>query len=277
MHFLPEHEVISSWAGTTPAAFKGCSDAVFMSSRDGLHWNRRFLEAFTRPRLWPKNWTDRNMIIAPGIVQTGPGAMSIYYVSHYGDPSVHLRRLALRLDGFVSVSADYQGGAFVTRPLVFSGASTGDIQLLINYATSAVGDIQVEVQDAVGAPVSGYTLAGCDEIVGAQIERAVTWDGGFDLNRLAGKPIRLRFVMSDADLYSLRFRAQEKRATSQTTTLVASEYRAVRSFHIADGPACMPAATRAPNGDVLVAFSTHRRIITNPPSSTRPTVPGSGL
>ncbi len=34
------------------------------------------------------------------------------------------------------------------------------------------------------------------------------------------------------------------------------EYRVVRSFPIAAEPACMPALTRAPNGDLLVAFST---------------------
>jgi hypothetical protein len=35
-----------------------------------------------------------------------------------------------------------------------------------------------------------------------------------------------------------------------------TEYQVVRSFHIADEPACMPAVTRAPNNDILVAFST---------------------
>ena len=34
------------------------------------------------------------------------------------------------------------------------------------------------------------------------------------------------------------------------------EYRVVEAFRIADAPACMPAVTRAPNGDILVAFST---------------------
>ena len=37
---------------------------------------------------------------------------------------------------------------------------------------------------------------------------------------------------------------------------MAHEYQVVRSFHIADEPACMPAVTQAPNGDILVAFST---------------------
>ena len=35
-----------------------------------------------------------------------------------------------------------------------------------------------------------------------------------------------------------------------------AEYRVLESFHVADAPACMPALTRAPNGDLLVAFGT---------------------
>ncbi len=38
--------------------------------------------------------------------------------------------------------------------------------------------------------------------------------------------------------------------------VAAEEYRVVREFRIADEPACMPALTRAPNGDLLVALST---------------------
>lgn len=41
-----------------------------------------------------------------------------------------------------------------------------------------------------------------------------------------------------------------------TTRLRGAEYQVVRAFEITAEPACMPAATRAPNGDVLVAFST---------------------
>jgi hypothetical protein len=39
-------------------------------------------------------------------------------------------------------------------------------------------------------------------------------------------------------------------------TAVANEYRVIRAFKVADEPACMPALTQAPNGDLLVAFST---------------------
>ena len=90
----------------------------------------------------------------------------------------------------------------VTRPCVFSGR-----ELEINYATGAAGDLQVEIQDANGQAVPGYALDDCDTIVGDEIERTVTWAGGSDVRRLAGRPIRLRFAMRDADLYALRFRA----------------------------------------------------------------------
>ena len=42
--------------------------------------------------------------------------------------------------------------------------------------------------------------------IGNEIERTVSWNSGHDLADLAGKPIRLRIAMKDADLYSLRFR-----------------------------------------------------------------------
>lgn len=46
----------------------------------------------------------------------------------------------------------------------------------------------------------------CPEVFGDQLERVVAWTSGPDLSALAGKPIRLRFTLKDADLYSLRFR-----------------------------------------------------------------------
>ena len=36
-------------------------------------------------------------------------------------------------------------------------------------------------------------------------ELLAAWKNGSDVSKLAGKPIRLRFVMQDADLYSIRF------------------------------------------------------------------------
>ncbi len=77
---------------------------------------------------------------------------------------------------------------------------------MINYSTSAVGYIRVEIQDEQGRPIPGYGLDEASEIYGDGIERIVAWSGGPDVSALSGGPIRLRFVMRDADLYSIRFR-----------------------------------------------------------------------
>jgi hypothetical protein len=125
-----------------------------MTSRDGLHWDRRFMEAFLRPGLDPENWNERNMYAGVGIVPTGPAEMSIYYLEHFRHPSARLRRATLRADGIVSINAPYAGGELVTRPLTFGGD-----ELAINYATSAAGSVRVELQDAEHRPLDGYGLA----------------------------------------------------------------------------------------------------------------------
>ena len=66
--------------------------------------------------------------------------------------------------------------------------------------------MQVELQAQSGRPIPGFTLADCPEIYGDQLEWVVAWKGGADVSRLAGTTVRLRFVLKDADLYSIRFR-----------------------------------------------------------------------
>ena len=127
--------------------------------------------------------------------------MSIYVVRHYADPSWHIQRMTLRLDGFASLNAPYEGGQLITKPLKFEGS-----QLEINYSTSAAGGLKVEIQDEKGQPLESFSLKDCPEITGDEISRIVSWQGGDDVGSLAGRTVRLRFVMKDADLYSLRFR-----------------------------------------------------------------------
>ncbi len=177
-----------------------CTDILLCSARGGSEWKRTFLEAFIRPGLDLRNWTSRANYAARGMLQTGPDELSIYVKHNSGYPSVHVRRYTLRPDGFVSVSAPYSGGEMVTKPMTFSGN-----RLTINFATSAAGSLKVEIQTPAGQPIDGFGLADCPEIIGDRIERIVRWKGGEDVARLSGIPVRLRFVLSDADLYSIQF------------------------------------------------------------------------
>jgi hypothetical protein len=63
----------------------------------------------------------------------------------------------------------------------------------------------VEIQGAEGRPIPGYTLAEGVEAIGNELEREVRWKGEHDVSSLAGRSVRLRLLMKDADLYAFRF------------------------------------------------------------------------
>jgi len=200
MRFLPDRNA------TLPAIYDagrgvGLSDTVFLSSRDGLHFDRRFMESLVRPGIDLLNWVDRSTMTCVGLVPTGPNEMSIYVTEHNRLPTQHLRRRVFRTDGIVSVNAPYAGGELVTKPLVFAGS-----ELMVNCSTSAAGDIRVEILDTDSRPIEGYTRTDADGFFGDSIEHVLTWNGKTDVRPLAGKTIRLRFLLQDADLYSYQFR-----------------------------------------------------------------------
>jgi hypothetical protein len=179
---------------------RGVSDAVFMSSRDGVHW-KRWQEAFIRPGLDQANWTHRNNMVAHGLVETGVGEISLYVSQHYEHPTGFMRRFTIRTDGFVSLSADARGGTFLTKPFTFNGR-----ELVLNYSTSAAGSIRVEIEGEDGKAVPAYAMSDCDEIYGDHIERVVTWVGDPNTSTFGSRAVRLKFQMKDADVFSFRFR-----------------------------------------------------------------------
>lgn len=192
-HRTPDNEIART---ATP----GVNDVVFMSSRDGINFDRSFMEAYIRPGLMVENWRERGVYAGRGIVQTTPTELSIYSRQHRYLDSVHIRRYSVRTDGFVSVNASYSGGEFTTRPFVFSGSS-----LELNYSTSAVGSVRVELQDEEGRALPGYGMGDYPEMFGDEIGGTARWSNGSDVSSLAGKPVRLRFSLNDADIYAFKF------------------------------------------------------------------------
>ena len=189
----------STWGGT---GFWGINDALFMASRDGLRWTR-YREAWVRPGLDDHNWTQRNNYPTWQIIQSSPEEWSILISEHYmrkDKAPVRLRRLSIRPWGFASVQAGYDGGELLTKPFMFSGRS-----LRLNYSTSAAGSIQVEVQGESGKSIPGFGLNDMPPLFGDELDATATWNKGSDLSQLAGKPVQLRFVLKDADLFALRF------------------------------------------------------------------------
>ncbi len=203
--FLPGRRVLTEQeakaVNVDPRYFNDISDSIFMTSRGGTVYDRTFLEGFVRPGLGLGNWTSRTNYPALNVVQTGPDEMSFFVHRGYGQPGHHLARFSLRLDGFASLHAGYRGGEMVTKPFRFTGS-----ELEINYATSAAGSIRFELQDETGRVLTGYSLEDSREIIGDEISRVVSWSGGTSVADLAGKTVRLRVAMKDADLFSLCFK-----------------------------------------------------------------------
>lgn len=202
--FMPGRQVLSEEQAAAvrvdPKYFKDCSDAVLITSRGTARASREFMEGFLRPGVGFQNWVSRSNYPALNLVQTGASTMSFYVNRNYGQPTAHLRRYELRLDGLASARAGYSGGELVTRPLRFEGA-----RLELNFSTSAAGGIRVELQDEGGRALPGYSLEEARELIGDEIGRVHGWKGGESVAGLKGQTIRVRFVMKDADLYAYRF------------------------------------------------------------------------
>jgi hypothetical protein len=202
--FMPKRQVLTDEQAkaldVNPNYFKDCSDAVFMSTRGGSNYDRTFMESFIRPGIGLENWVSRSNYPVLNVVQTSPTEISVYVNESYAQPAAHIKRYSLRLDGFASLKGDFKGGEVITKPFIFKGK-----ELEINYATSAAGYVRIEILDAKGKPVPGYTFNDTQEIIGNEIKRIVSWNGKEDVSSLEGKPVKLKICLKDADLYSLKF------------------------------------------------------------------------
>ena len=183
------------------------TDGLFMSSRDGRSFDRRD-EAFLRPNgRYPLNWVYGDNYQNYGLVETaGPECgsqreLSMFVTEGYWrGNSTRFRRHTLRLDGFISARGGMDGGVIVTKLIVFKGDS-----LFCNFATSAAGGVRITLLEENGTIIDGFSSHDGDELIGDDIEYQVHWTRGSNVDSLQGRPIRIRFEMCDADLYSYRF------------------------------------------------------------------------
>ncbi|MHB9028764.1 MAG: hypothetical protein ACYC9O_08345 [Candidatus Latescibacterota bacterium] len=204
---LPDREQRTIRAAVNQRFGSGLTDALFMWSRDGRAFTRWKTAFLTPGEHGTDNWMYGDCYLSWQFLETtslyggNPPELSFYSTeSLWTGTESHQRRYTIRVDGFVSIDASNKGGEFITKPLVF----TGD-QLSLNFATSAAGCIKVEIQDAKGNPISGYCLNECLELFGDDHNRIVRWKNGATVGNLSGKPVKLRFFLKEAEIYSFVF------------------------------------------------------------------------
>ncbi|MBQ8954813.1 MAG: hypothetical protein IJ048_11940 [Clostridia bacterium] len=182
-----------------PRTGRVSTDCIFMCSRDGKTWHR-YNEAFLTPGYEDEhNWIYGDCYLAYGMIDSGRESYYLYTIDrHFSFGCARpLNRYEIRKDGFACCMAGGDERTLVTKPLIFDGSA-----LRLNFATSAYGYIYVSLLDETGsAALSGESV----EVFGDNIDRRVAFAEGFDLAALAGKPVRLRFRMRDAKLFSMIF------------------------------------------------------------------------
>lgn len=204
---LPDVEHRKNRMRFSPRFGTALTDGQFMTSRDGRTF-RRWDETFLRPGPERRdNWVYGDGYVGLGLIELpaedpdAPPELSLYAPENHWKREERLRRHTIRIDGFASLHARRAPGEVVTKPIVVAGG-----ELTLNFSTSAAGSVRVELQEADGTPIPGFALDDCDELFGDSLDRAATWKCRADVSRIAGRPIRLRLVLSDADVYSFQFR-----------------------------------------------------------------------
>ncbi|UCH35832.1 MAG: glycosyl hydrolase family 32 [Armatimonadota bacterium] len=171
-------------------------------TRDGFHWYRPDRRAFIPVSENYGDWNWANVQSAGGCCLVVGDELWFYVSGRAGErgssaSGVSSTGLAmLRRDGFASMDADESGGTLTTRRVRFSGK-----YLFVN-ADADGGELRVEVLDEHGRMIRPFTRANCVPISADKTLQAVHWKGAEDLSAVAGKPVKLRFRLTNASLYA---------------------------------------------------------------------------
>jgi hypothetical protein len=184
-------------------------------------WKREAIEAVFLPygrcdKDW--DWGTMHAFQPPLVVGD---EIRIYYVgqngrnwwTHSGDPPKRdpnarkpkksIGLATLRLDGFVSINAEEEG-TLTTKTLVFIGDT-----LEVN-ANAKGGSIVVEVLDANGKVIEGFSKKDSIPITTDSVRHVLKWKGKRDCHLIQAMPIKLRFYLEKAKLYSFTPRIGNK-------------------------------------------------------------------
>ena len=181
----------------------GPIDAQLVHSRDGVKWHLFEDRSPVLPRGGPGSF-DECMILFTGkepLVEEDQ--VHWYYTgsdTEHGarvkDKLMSIGRATWRLDGFVSLDAGSEGGVLETVPL-----QVPDGRLEVN-ADADGGTLAIEVLFPDGQVQPGFSARDCALISGDDVRHLVRWSqGGLSA---AQRPLRLRFALRHARLYSFR-------------------------------------------------------------------------
>ena len=197
--------ISESGAEIDQAPWDGPIAAQLVHSRDGRSWHRFEDRTPIIPRGEPGSFdagcilcsADRPLVRGDEVWHYYTGVSTMH-----GGPmppkTISIGLAKWRLDGFVSLDAGHFGGVVETVPLQLSADG-----LEVNV-DARDGSLAVEALSASGEPLPGLTLEDCQAVQSDGVRQVVRWRGEPRLP--VGQPLRLRFHLQNAKLYSFRIR-----------------------------------------------------------------------
>ena len=183
-----------------------------LHSRDGESWQR--VEGEPLVGLGGVGEWDRFQIMLSGAAPIAVGdKLYIYYrgtprrhakhqrdfdprISADQDNGMAIGLATLRLDGFASINASFDGGRLTTRPFVLSSE-----ELRVNVKAD-YGEFKVELLDEESKVIPGYAEADCNVAAEDNVAMTIGWKDGKGIGELQGRAVRIRFILKNARLYA---------------------------------------------------------------------------
>jgi len=180
-------------------------DLELAYSRDGFHWDRPERTPFLASTRQEGDWDRAYLHAGVGICTVMGDKLFFYYSGWSGiSPALGGDMYAggstgvafLRRDGFASMDAGAAPGVLTTRTITFKGR-----HLFVNVNTLK-GALRAEILDEDGKVIAPFTMDN-SVLVRADVTRqGMTWKGADDLGSVAGKRVKIRFQLTDGELYA---------------------------------------------------------------------------
>ena len=199
----------SQWQGPENHIARGLmipkrNEIMLGYSRDGFHFARPSHSPFMPVNETEGAWNYGNMQSVNGVPLIVGDSLYIYSSGRskngvWWDAGVSTGLATLRRDGFVSMRAGNKEGFLTTEKLSFDGK-----YFFVNADVKAKGaQLKVELLDADGNPIPGFTKRNCVVMRGAdKTKQLITWKGKQDITDLQGRTIRAKFYLTRGDLYA---------------------------------------------------------------------------
>ena len=182
----------------------GIMDGELAISRDGVHWQRPFRQPFFLPRS-SENHFDSGSILTNGTPVLLADEFRFYYGGYSEGATgaddysltTGIGLATLPRDRFVALCPQAQVGQVTLKAVDLTG-----YQGLTLNANAGQGIIHVELLDAEGRRLPGFTRAQALPITGDRLDHPVAWQG-VTLNQCPVHQVMIRIYLENAELFAV--------------------------------------------------------------------------